>query len=287
LAAAIALSNSTASTVTRNVTHHHSDTGIYLQSATTTTTVSYDESSFNANQYQRNANGMNVIGARNVVIGNRVHDNEDSGLQFYTGGNDNLATLNVSYGNGDHGIDDLNVTGGRLIGNTIYHNCTSGINVEGTSGSYVVKNNVSVDNAVFKVNPTPIKPGAPPNDCNRRAGNIGIWDSAPPSTTVDTNLVYLSVSGTMYVFGSSYSSLAAMQAATGQETHGKQANPGFADAANGNLRPTEGSPAIDSADSAAPFESATDVTGAARAADPQVANTGLGSRKYDDRGAYE
>ncbi len=115
----------------------------------------------------------------------------------------------MSYNNGDHGIDDLNVTGGRIIGNTIFHNCTSGINVEGTSGNYVVENNIAVDNAVY--------PAYKGISCNRRAGNIGIWDSAPATTTVDSNLVYLSKAGTMYVFGSSYSSLAAMQAATGQE----------------------------------------------------------------------
>ena len=34
-----------------------------------------------------------------------------------------------------------------IIGNTIYSNCTSGINVEGTSGNYVVENNIAVDNA--------------------------------------------------------------------------------------------------------------------------------------------
>jgi len=285
IAAGILLSNTSASTVTGNNTNHNSDTGIYLKSGTTTTTVSYNESSFNANQYQRNANGINVIGPDNIIIGNRLHDNEDSGLQFYTGGNDNLATLNVSYNNGDHGIDDLNVTGGRLIGNTIYRNCTTGINVEGTSGNYLVENNISVDNAVFVVNPTPITGYT--NACKRRAGNIGIWDSAPSSTTVNANLVYLTVPGTLYVFGSPYSSLAAMQAATGQEQLGRQADPLFASMAGFDLRLTEGSPAIDSADSGAPAEPATDVTGATRVDDTTVADTGIGPRTYDDRGAYE
>ncbi|TML25460.1 MAG: right-handed parallel beta-helix repeat-containing protein [Actinobacteria bacterium] len=183
LAAGIDLSGTSASTITGNNTNHNSDSGIFLNSTTTTTTVSYNNSSFNANQYQRNANGINVVGQNNTILGNLLHDNEDSGLQFYPGGDNNLATLNVSYDNGDHGIDDLNVTGGRLIGNTIYHNCTSGINVEGTSGNYLVENNISVDNAVFLVNPTPI--GAyGSNTCKRRAGNIGIWDSAPPSDAV-------------------------------------------------------------------------------------------------------
>lgn len=276
------------STITGNVTDHNSDSGIYLTNGSTGNVVSYNESSFNARQWQRNANGINVVAPGNTVTGNVLHDNEDSGLQFYPGGDNSVATLNVSYNNGDHGIDDLNVTGGRLIANTIYHNCTSGINVEGTSGSYVVENNVSVDNAVFLVNPTPINPpGAYTNTCNRRAGNIGIWDSAPPTTTVDSNLVNLTVPGTMYVFGSPYTSLAAMKAATAQEQHGIQADPRFAGAAGGDLRLTEGSPAIDSADSGAPFAAVQDATGAPRVDDPLVTDTGLGARTYDDRGAYE
>jgi parallel beta-helix repeat protein len=284
-AAGIYLGSTTASTVTGNNTNHNSDHGIYLTTTTSTVTVTGNESSFNANQYQRNANGIDVIGPNNTIIGNLLHDNEDSGLQFYTGGNNGLAALNVSYNNGDHGIDDLNVTGGRLIGNTIYHNCTSGINVEGTSGNYLVENNISVDNAVFVVNPTP-EVGYT-NTCNRRAGNIGIWDSAPASTTVDANLVWLSTPGTLYVFGSSYTTLAAMRSATGQETHGTQADPHFVNPGAGNLRVNPGSAAIDSADSGASGEQAADITGTARVDDPGVANTGIGARGYDDRGAYE
>jgi len=241
--------------------------------------VSYNEASWNANGYRRNANGINVIGTSNTVVGNILHDNEDSGLQFYTGGNDNLAVSNVVYNNGDHGIDNLNVTGGRIIGNTVFHNCTSGINVEGTSGSYLVANNIAVDNAVY--------PAYNGISCARRKGNIGIWDSAPSSTIVDSNLVFLTTAGTMYAFGSSYTSLAAMKAATGQEQHGLQADPLFADAAAGNLRLLAGSPAIDSADSGASGAQPTDVLGVTRVNDPATANTGLGPRTYDDRGAYE
>ena len=194
-----------------------------------------------------------------------VHDNEDSGLQFYTGGNNNLATLNVTYNNGDHGIDDFNVTGGRLIGNTVYRNCTSGINVEGTSGNYTVKNNIAVDNAVY--------PAYNGISCSRRAGNIGIWDSAPPTTTVDHNLVQLTKAGTMYVFGSPYSSLAAMQTATGQEASGVQGDPKFAAAASGDFRLTAGSPAIDRGDSGVSGEQSQDLLGNPRVDDPATANT--------------
>ncbi|MER7004890.1 right-handed parallel beta-helix repeat-containing protein [Dactylosporangium sp. NPDC000555] len=279
IAAGIYLKSTTDSTVKGNFTHHNSDHGIYLAADTSETTVQGNESSFNANEYRRNANGIDVIGPDNTIIGNVLHDNEDSGLQFYPGADNSLATLNVTYNNGDHGIDNLNVTGGRLIGNTVYHNCTSGINVEGTSGNYVVVNNIAVDNAVY--------PAYNGIACNRRAGNIGIWDSAPATTVVDSNLVYLSKPGTMYVFGSSFASLAAMRAATGQEQHGLQANPLFVNAAGGNLRLSQGSPAIDSADSGVDGEQPVDINGTPRRDDPAVPNTGIGPRPYDDRGAYE
>jgi len=279
IAAGIALSGTTSALVTGNHADNNSDSGIVLKGGTTSSTVSYNEASGNANGYQRNANGINVIAPANTIVGNVLHDNEDSGLQFYTGGDNNLAADNVSYNNGDHGIDDYNVTGGRLIGNTIYHNCTSGINVEGTSGNYLVENNISMDNAVY--------PAYHGIACSRRAGNIGIWDSAPATTTVNGNLVYLTRSGTMYVFGTAYSTLAAMQAATGQESVGLQANPQFLNAAIGNLQLAGTSPAIDSADSGASGEQATDALGVNRVDVPTVPNTGIGPRPYDDRGAYE
>ncbi|HEY2796239.1 MAG TPA: right-handed parallel beta-helix repeat-containing protein [Micromonosporaceae bacterium] len=278
-AAGIELVGVTNSTVTGNDSSHNSDHGIYLDPGSSGNVISDNEATFNAESYRRNANGINVTGPSNSVIGNIVHDNEDSGLQFYPGGNNNLGALNVSYNNGDHGIDDLNVTGGRLIGNTVYHNCTSGINVEGTSGNYTIENNIAVDNAVY--------PAYNGIACNRRAGNIGIWDSAPATTTVDNNLVYLSRPGTMYVFGSSYASLAAMQTGTGQEAHGIQANPRFADAGAWDLQLTEGSAAIDAGNSGVTGEQSADRLGVARVDDPLVANTGRGPRAYDDLGAYE
>ena len=276
----ISLRASTASLVTGNTSDQNSDHGILLTSGTTSSTVSYNETSWNANGWQRNANGIDVISAGNTIIGNIAHDNEDSGLQFYPGGDNNLATLNVLYNNGDHGIDDFSVTGGRLIGNTVFHNCTTGINVEGTSGSYLVANNIAVDNAVY--------PAYRGISCSRRNGNIGIWDSAPSSTTVDHNLVWLTKPGAMYVFKSSYTSLSSMQAATGQERAGVQADPKFMSTSTGDFRLTEGSPAIDRADSGVPGEQSADILGNPRVRDLNVTNTfAAGPRQYDDLGAYE
>ncbi|MBO0844894.1 MAG: right-handed parallel beta-helix repeat-containing protein [Nocardioides sp.] len=276
----IRLSGTSNGVVKKNDTHHNSDHGILLTGGTTGMTISDNVSSFNAEGYQRNAAGIDVVAPGNMLIGNVTHDNEDSGINFYPGGNNNLAANNVTYNNGDHGIDDLNVSGGRLIGNTVYHNCTSGINVEGTSGNYTVENNIAVDNAVY--------PAYHGIACSRRAGNIGIWDSAPATTTVDHNLVYLSTPGTMYVFKSSYDSLATMKGATGQEKHGVQGHPRFTHKAGGDFTLRAGSPAIDRANSGITGEQSVDAAGNPRVDDPQVPNTRAeGPRTYDDLGAFE
>ncbi|MEV6892251.1 MULTISPECIES: PKD domain-containing protein [Kribbella] len=276
----ISIRATASSQVLSNTVDHNNGTGIYITNTSTDTLVADNEASFNAEGWERNANGINVTSPGNTVLRNVTHDNEDSGIQFYTGANNSLAALNVTYDNGDHGIDDLNVTGGRLISNTVYRNCTSGINVEGTSGSYIVENNIAVDNAVY--------PAYNGIACARRAGNIGIWDSAPPTTTVDHNLVWLTKSGTLYVFGSAYTSLAAMQKATGQEAAGVQSDPLFFDAPTWNLQLKDGSAAIDRGDSGVSGAQATDILGNARVRDPKVASTfASGPRLYDDLGAYE
>jgi len=92
----------------------------------------------------------------------------------------------------------------------------------------------------------------------------------------------------VYVWGStSYKSLSAFRSATGQETHGIQADPRWVDRAGGDFQLLAGSPAIDSAWSSATGEQAVDVEGSARFDDPTVTDTGTGVRSYDDRGAYE
>ena len=291
----IYLSNVGGGLVQGNVTHDNSAHGIYLSGTTTGVMVRANTSYHNAYQYQRNANGIDDIAPGNSIVGNVTYSNEDSGINMYTGANNTYIADNLTYGNGDHGIDDLNVTGGRIIGNTVYGNCTTGINVEGTSGNYVVENNVSMNNATGAViNPTPIptnpSTGGPyyTNTCNRRHGNIGIWDSAPATTTANYNLVYQTSSAPEYYWaGSAYNTQAALSAASGQEASGIFANPLFANAAGGNFQLSAGSRAIDSADSLVAGEPATDILGNARVDDPATANTGNPSGSYFDRGAYE
>jgi Right handed beta helix region len=289
-AAGIYVRNLHGGQVSFNSSHDNSSHGIYLLGTTTGVIVRRNRAYRNAYQYQRNANGIDDTAPGNTIVHNRTYSNEDSGINIFPGANRTIVSGNVSYHNGDHGIDNLDVTGGRVIGNTVFRNCTSGINIEGRSGNYVVENNIAVNNSTGAiVNPTPINPPhAYVNNCDRRNGNIGIYDSATESTTANFNLVWQSGSGTEYVWdGIGYSSRAALAAATEQETRGIFANPMFANPAAWNLRLTGHSPAIDSANSGVRGEQRRDVTGRRRVDDHHVANTGAGPRRYDDRGAFE
>jgi parallel beta-helix repeat protein len=277
-AAGIYLHNLDGGLVLSNITHDNSAHGIYLTGSTTGVTVEGNTSYRNAYQYVRNANGIDDIAPGNSLIGNITYANEDTGINIYPGANDTLIAGNVSYGNGDHGIDDLNVTGGRIVGNTVYGNCTDGINVEGTSGDYAIDDNVSMNNATGAViNPTPILEtnGQPDytNLCNRRVGNIGVYDSAPATSTADYNLVWQSGPGAEYSWaGTTYSTQAALYAATGQEQHGIFANPDFVNAAADDFQLSSGSPAIDAANTSVSGYQHTDI---------------LGVSPHDDLGAYE
>ena len=294
-AVGISLSNVAGGVVSGNVTHDNSAHGIYLANPTSGVTVLGNTSYRNAYQYQRNANGINVTGPGNTIVGNVTYANEDTGINIYPvstsapGADNTVVAGNLTYGNGDHGIDDLNVTGGRITGNTVVGNCTSGINVEGTSGNYVIENNVAVNNATgVNFQPTPIS-GTWTNDCTSRSkGNIRVADSAPATSTANFNLVWQAGAATEYQWaGGSYATQPALFAATGQEAAGIFADPRFVDLAGNNFQLSAGSPAIDSADSAATGQQATDLAGHPRVDDPATPNTGTGPRAFDDRGAYE
>jgi len=224
----------------------------------------------NARQYIRAAPGIDPRSGANTVLDNVTHDNEDSGIQLYTGSDASLVVGNVTYRNGDHGIDNYQATGERIVGNSVYRNATAGINLEGGSTGGLVENNISVDNGL----------GSP-----RSVGDIRVDASAQPGTTVNYNLVYLHAPGAYYVWGTtSYVGLASFATASGQESRGIQADPRWASPDTGMFTLTAGSPAIDSADSNASGEQPTDIVGTARYDDPTVVN---GPAGYHDRGAYE
>jgi parallel beta-helix repeat protein len=281
----IYLSGVTDSVVSNNEVDHNSDSGIYLTGGTTRVTVSGNDCHDNARGYQRAATGIDVRSPGNTIVGNWTHDNEDSGIQFYTGGDDNLAVNNVSFHNkgtspilgsiGDHGIDDLGVSGMRIIGNSVYDNVTAGINAEGGSIGAYLANNISVDNGVKSP---------------RTTSNIRIDPQSTNGTTIDYDQVYLSAgSGTQVIFGTQFfTSMSALFAATGQEGHGLQGNPQWIDPAVGrDFHLGASSPAIDSANSGANGALDHDYAGSPRVDDTAVTDTGAGPRTYDDRGAFE
>jgi parallel beta-helix repeat protein len=269
----IKLSSTTASLVVDNVTRNNSDHGISL-GASPANVIRKNESYSNARQVARAAAGIFLAGSTgNIVNGNSSHDNEDSGIGLWNGSNNSVVFNNVVSNNGDHGIDVLQSTGEAIVANTVYKSVDSGIEMQGSAGANLV-NNITVDNGI---------------NSPRTAGNIRVVDSGSAAlTTLDYDLVYLSSTSDMIDYlGVKYASLAAFQAARGKELNGKQGDPKFSNAAAGNFHLLAGSPAIDSANSGAANQPATDRDGVVRTDDPGTPNTGAGPRTFDDRGAYE
>jgi parallel beta-helix repeat protein len=194
-AGGIKFSSTTGSTITRNTTDNNTSHGIYLASGSSNDTVSYNEASGNAEGWRRNATGINNQGtgnSGNTIIGNIVHDNEDSGINNYTGASSTLVVNNLSYHNGDHGIDNLNTPSQRLVSNTVWGNYTAGINVESaTSGgaSATIKNNISMNNG-SAYGPCITGPCSP-----RTQGDYRVDANSTGSSTVNFNVAYLSSGG--------------------------------------------------------------------------------------------
>jgi parallel beta-helix repeat protein len=273
-ATGIRLAGTTASLVEGNTADHNTYAGIELNGGSTGDEVRGNTTFANASVYTRRAPGIRLYSAPgNTVRENVSHDNEDSGIECYTGSNNTLLVNNVAFANGDHGLDNYQTTGQRLISNTVYKNVTAGINVEGASTGATIRNNVSVDNGIKSP---------------RTASNIRVERGSTDGTSMDSDLVYLTTSGVMLIWDStSYSSLAAFQAATGREPRGEEAPPLWRNPSAGDFHLTAGSPAIDSADSGVAGQPAADVEGNPRVDDPAMPNTGTGPRPYDDRGAFE
>ena len=270
----IRLNNSTDSLIVGNTADHNSYAGIMVVGGSTRNEVRGNTTFNNAQGFQRAAPGIRIYAAPgNVVDGNISHDNEDSGIESYPGANNTLIYDNVCYGNGDHGIDDLGTTGQTIVGNSVYNNVTAGINLEGNSTGGTVENNIAVNNGIKSP---------------RTHSDIRIERGSTDGTTVDYNVVYLTTPDTLLIWSSvSYSTLAAFQAASGQMLHGLNADPKWRNAAGGDFHLTAGSPAIDSGNSGVSGQPSTDIEGNLRVDDAATANTGVGPRSYDDRGAYE
>ncbi len=270
----IKLNGVTDSQVLGNVTDHNTDAGILVTSDANGNVVAHNESFANARGYVRAAAGIDIRNSTgNSVLANRTHDNEDSGINMWTGlaYGGNVAADNVSWSNGDHGIDVHNAVDARIVANTVVGNYDSGIEMT-TSTNSRLANNISVDNGIGSL---------------RTSGDIRADAASAPTSTVDDDVLWLRVPGVVVDWGGvKYASLADFRAATGQESRGIEADARFVDPSTADFHLLAGSPAIDSADSGAPGQPPTDADGAARVDDP-TPDTGLGPVGYADRGAFE
>ena len=209
-----------------------------------------------------------------LVEDNTSYGNDDSGIEIYTGSTGATVRRNVSYDNNDHGIDISNAANAQVLSITVVSNNSSGINVEGGSTGTTLRNNIAVDNTQI---------------ANRSHGDIRVDAQSVSGSSIDRDLVFES-GGSPYAYewnGVGYSSLNALQSATGEESKGQQADPKFADRAGRDFRLTADSPAIDSADSGVAGWANNDRLGNGPVDDPQVTDTGAGPTTYADLGAYE
>ena len=273
----IRLQNSTDSVISSNVADHNSDNGIYLSVGSTRNQVVGNTVSYNAEGWERAAEGIQLYGAAgNTVASNISHDNEDSGFDVRAASNRNVVVNNVSYDNGDHGFDISGSTGTRIIANTVYENVTAGINLELSSTGATIANNISVDNGI---------------NSPRTSSNIRVESGSTAGTTMDYDLVYLSrgpAGATLLNWDSvAYATISAFQVASGQELHGLVGDPRWVGKTTGDFRLTFGSGAIDSADSGVTGQPSQDIVGHARIDEPCTQNTGAGPVPFVDRGAYE
>lgn len=155
-------------------------------------------------------------------------------------------------------LDDA--PGAIVTSNTIRSYCKSGLTLGAADTAAVIENNTFTDSA-----------DACPNGSSPQ---ISVDPAASPTATEDYNTLAITGTQPYYAWGGTdYATIAQFAAATGQGSH---------DTVYKNTYTP-----VDSANSAAPGESTTDLLGNPRIDLASVANTGAGPESYFDRGAYE
>ena len=159
-------------------------------------------------------------------------------------------------------------TGLNVTGNSFSSDCGSAIALSGVTQASV-ENNIAVQSTF----------------CSSYSADLVVDAASTASTTVGYNIFTTAISNAYpYSWGGTlYPSQATFQTATGQGT--ADIDPPTFDLSPSVL--SDDNPAIDSANSDAPGELATDISGASRTDDPSVPNTGSGTYSYYDRGAVE
>ena len=262
--------------IEKNSVSDNADHGIMVTTSSTTGSrncVIQDNESFrNAHQTIRRAVGILIYGSpANVIQRNRLHDNQDSGVQIETGSDSCVSIQNRSWNNGDHGFDQLYASAVSHIGDVSYGNFKDGFSIEGIAPNAKVYNCIAVDNGVAT-----------------NEFNLWVNDSSAAGFAGDYNIFWNPTSRPpVKFFNTQYATLSAYTAATGQDAHSTQADPRFVNAPSGDFHVMGGSPAIDAANSGVANWPATDAEGTPRSDDPSTPNTGAGPVPYADRGALE
>ncbi len=246
--------------------------GIGLTAGATNCTIRDNESFGSTDPDIRRADGIYLYGATsNMLYRNRVHDNQDSGIHFGPGSDDNIAFNNRSWNNGDHGYDHLGATGTTHSNDVAYGNTKDGFSIEGGATGTRLYNCIAANNGLS-------------------TGRFNLW--VEPGSEIgfvsDYNIFWsMTVQDPINYLDVEYALIADYRTVSGQDEHSVQEDPRFADPASGDFRLRPGSPAIDSGTSSAPYWPATDVVGLPRRDVPGIANTGAGTVLFADRGPFE
>jgi parallel beta-helix repeat protein len=231
-----------------------------------------NESFNNADPVVRRANGIYLFDADdNVLSGNRTHNNQDTGMHFTDFSTDNLAFNNRSWNNGDHGYDHLDAAGTVHVNDVSSGNFRDGFSIEGNSHDTELHNCISVNNGLT-------------------TARFDLWVNQPSmfGFVSDYNIFWNSTATEPFKIDvTKYATIAAYQAATGQDPHSLQADPRFVNGPGGDFHLLSDSPAIDSGDSGAPDWPPSDAEGHPRSDVPGVANSGAGPIDFCDRGPLE
>ncbi|WP_030235109.1 PKD domain-containing protein [Streptomyces sp. NRRL S-350] len=215
---------------------------------------------------------IHVTGASDhvTVSRNSVHAAHTAAVQVEAGVHDTVVSTNYITGSEAGGIVLAGAPGSVVTSNSVLDGCGSGIRLTGAATGSAIRNNVVTGSASACTGVAP-------------APAIEVTPEAVPGTGLDYNLVNPgAVNGRVpYLWnGQSYSGPTALRTATGQGAHDLAGDPHLSDG------PDQGSPAIDSADAAAPGVLPTDYYGNSPSDDPGAANTGTGGG-IRDRGAIE
>jgi parallel beta-helix repeat protein len=275
---AINLFNSSSNTVRGNHCHHNALSGVSMQYDASDNVVELNRCWLNSKVSARSACGVSAdfFGAgtpgspRNVIQRNRCFRNQDSGIQVYNRSDDCIVRYNLTYLNGDHGVDNFSALRCHMLGNTAFGNVTAGLNSEGggsgggtASLGIRMYNNLALDNGI---------------NSPRTSGNYRIDNFTAPDSEFDYNLTYLSTpaasqpgpgTNAEIVYGLiNYQTYAAFRTANPTVmVHGVNAQPIFAD---DDYRLMVGSPGIAAGTASAPDYAAPDYHGRSPAATPNM-----------------